>query len=491
MFNRLYIFCLGVGALPAASLVFASLTSPLLVQARNPAEAALHFQQGIADMNGNNLGKAVNEFEAALRLDANSLDARYALSAACWKLGDREGAIQLLRQVVKQNPSFAAEAHYNLGLELKQAGDLDEAARELSASIRLEPRSAKPYLALCQVQTEKQDLEGALATARKAVELVPDDPETNYDLAEALRLKGDMAGAAEQFARVLQLDAGYPGAHRQLGLTLRQQGKDQAAAAEFQKAILVNNEDAKAQYYLGTTLLRLNDAEQAAVRLNEAWRLNPYDSGTHIALAAALNRLGKTGDAQQELKKAQDLKELEANAGRSRVLLGSAVEHLKKDDAKTALNELRQAAALSPEYPEVQLQLALALHHNHAPSADVEKTLRRAIELNPDDAEAFLQLGLLLQSNGKKTDASDEFRRALDMAPSLVEAHRALARAALDHHDWALAATEFGDILIWKPDDVEARRGLFAASSKQSALRNRPLSKKLPSPERFSFFLVD
>src|SRR5438552_1344648 len=70
-----------------------------------------HFHLGLAYDRMGRSSDAIAEYEATLFREPGLLDARYALSAACWKRGDRAGAITLLRQVLRQHPPFAAEVH--------------------------------------------------------------------------------------------------------------------------------------------------------------------------------------------------------------------------------------------------------------------------------------------------------------------------------------------------------------------------------------------
>ena len=422
--------------------------------------AQAHFHLAMADNLLGRSAEAIREFVATLRIEPQSIDARYALSAACWKLGDYEGAIQLLRQVLKQNPPFAAEAHYNLGLELKQIGQLKEATRELQAAVGLEPDSVGYRTALCQTLTENLDLDGALALAQETIKLAPTNPGPHFDLAEASRVKGDLATAEAQFNQTLQLDPRFPRAHRQLGLVLRQKGLYEAAVGQLQEAVQEDSNDAEVRYLLGSVYLKLNESQHALENLTESVSSNPYDSAAHITLAAILNRLGRKDEAQEELKKAQALDDLKANAGRSRILLGSAAEHVRKGEIDAAIGELRNATELSPEYTEAHFQLVLALQKKGAPAEQVERSLRRVIELKPDYAPAYLQMGLLLQREGQTEKATEEFHRAVGLAPSLVDAHRALAKLAQAAHDWRTAVAEFGAILVWMDDDREARRGL-------------------------------
>ena len=178
---------------------------------------------------------------------------------------------------------------------------------------------------------------------------------------------------------------------------------------------------------------------------------------------------GRSEDAAEHLKEAAKIDALAANAGRSRVLLGSAKDHLHKGETGVALDELRQAADLSPEYPEVQFQLARALKKNGAPPREVVSALQRSIALKPDYAEANFELGLALEMLGENANGLGEIRRSVELAPSLVEAHRVLGEAALKAHDWSGAISEFGAVLAWNETDQAARQKLAIA---QSHLRN-------------------
>ena len=171
------------------------------------------------------------------------------------------------------------------------------------------------------------------------------------------------------------------------------------------------------------------------------------------------------------MRRAQAIDELKANAGRSRVLLGSAVEHLKKDEIDTALDELRQAVSLSPDYADAHFQLARASLRKSGPPAEVIKILRRVIDLKPDEAEAHLELGLLLERMGAP-EAAGELKRSVELAPSLIEAHRALGKMALEARDWAAARSEFSAILAWDWNDRGARLDLSIAQARQNHRSN-------------------
>src|SRR5262249_7949115 len=159
-----------------------------------------------------------------------SIEARFGLSIACAKVGDRDGAIALLRQVIAARPQLA-EAHYNLGLHLwqrfkasvgqKQTKDLDEAVAELTTAVHLDASEPRAWSALGQLLVDRQDLTAAIENLRRAATLARDDPEYAYNLGLALRLTGDVDGAEDALRAALRRNPAHALARRSLGLILR------------------------------------------------------------------------------------------------------------------------------------------------------------------------------------------------------------------------------------------------------------------------------
>ena len=128
---------------------------------------------------------------------------------------------------------------------------------------------------------------------------------------------------------------------------------------------------------------------------------------------------------------------------------------------------MREAVQLSPDFPEAYFRLALALDGASAPPGEIAGALRKVIELEPQHGRAHYELGRVLERQGQKSAARQEFRRAAELAPSLIEAHRALGRVAFESQDWPTAIAEFGSVLAWNPNDGEARRAMESARSRQ------------------------
>ena len=434
--------------------------------------APAHYHLASAYTRANNQKEAVHEYEKALWLQPTMVEARNGLSAVCWKSGDLDGAIRLLQQIIDANPGFW-EARYNLGLalwqhyrdpgRLPQKDDLEEAIRQLRAALQQQPGQPKIYLVLGQVLAETEDLAGGVEILRKGADLAHGDPEYLYNLGSALRMEGDLNAAEQAFRKTLQLRPDHAQARRALGLVLRQRGELEAAAAEFRRAASQQPTDAEIRHNLGSVLLSLNDLSGAIDELRQAVSLDPYYSEAHLTLAQALQKSGQPKEAQKERDEAKRIDTLRSNRGRAVVLLQAADGLAQGGDKIKAIEELRQAVQLSPDFPEAYFRLALTLDSSSASLDEIAAVLRKVIELDSDHALAHYRLGLVRKRQGRVEEAQAEISRASELAPGLCDAYLALAEAAVTNRDWSKALDEYVRYLAWEPNDEVVRRDLSIA----------------------------
>ena len=146
-------------------------------------QAAAHLNKAVVYTNLNQLGKAEEEYQTALRLDPLFVPARVNLAMLCDQLGNKAEAEKQFRKVIELEPELA-EAHYSLGLLLAENEDrLQEAAGFLSTAARLAPENPRIHynrgLAF-QKLGQPKEAEEAL---REAYRLAPAVPDFLYALA--------------------------------------------------------------------------------------------------------------------------------------------------------------------------------------------------------------------------------------------------------------------------------------------------------------------
>lgn len=129
-----------------------------------------------------------------------------------------------------------AAVHYNLGVELKDKGDLDGAIAEYRTAIRLDPDFASAHYNLGVALTHKGDLDGTIAEYRTAIRLYPDDAYAHNNLGATLEEKGDLDGGIREYREALHLKPDDAIAHNNLANALMQKGDLLAALDEVEKA---------------------------------------------------------------------------------------------------------------------------------------------------------------------------------------------------------------------------------------------------------------
>ena len=147
------------------------------------------------------------------------------------------------------NPKY----HREIGrFEAAVGSDLDLAAKEADAAIRLAPTDASNYHVRGLIALREDDLRGALVWFDKALRFNPKSTQTIYQMAAAYRALGDARGCESSFRRLLEIenspyeqirgvpelvDLTYVWAHLYFGDKYSRQKKYTSAIAEYRAAI--------------------------------------------------------------------------------------------------------------------------------------------------------------------------------------------------------------------------------------------------------------
>lgn len=117
--------------------------------------------------------EAVRYFQAAIRMNPTSDDARYDLAEICFQAGRYQDALEQLLQISSEGQKEAAD--------LALAGDIyahlgryDEAVRSLTQAIAVSPDDDQYYVSLALVQLQGGKSENADMTARRGLARIPD-----------------------------------------------------------------------------------------------------------------------------------------------------------------------------------------------------------------------------------------------------------------------------------------------------------------------------
>jgi tetratricopeptide (TPR) repeat protein len=219
------------------------------------------------------------------------------------------------------------------------------------------------------------------------------------------------------------------------GLRRHQAGQLAKAEREYQQVLTADPQNAEALHLLGLVAESRGNAELAGVLMVRAIAVRGPVAEYCASLARVLRSQGKLSQAEVCYRQAADvlarhLAEQPGSASGWR-LLASVLQALGSPE--DALDALRRATTLLPEWPEAQHDLGLALA-NEGRLQEAEEAYQTALRARPDFPEALCNLGNVLRRMNRAAEAVPRYRSALRKRPDFVEAkyNLGLALQALD-----------------------------------------------------------
>lgn len=153
-------------------------------------------------------------------------------------------------------------AYNNYGVEVGEAGRMDDALKSFEAAVQLNPRYATALGNLGIAYRKKRMYDQASATLRKALAIAPNDPKAEFNLAIVLAAEKKYTEAWEHYEAALRLtpnDRGirlsYSDALSNYGALMGQSGKREDAISIFRRALEVNPDNQTARHNLEYTLI--------------------------------------------------------------------------------------------------------------------------------------------------------------------------------------------------------------------------------------------
>jgi tetratricopeptide (TPR) repeat protein len=339
--------------------------------------------------------RAASYYERSVQLDPQDATRQYKLGLARYRAGSPSAAVAPLRRAVGLNDNFG-EAHYLLGLVLRDTQAVPQAITSIEHAIRVAP---------------------TLTAARE-------------ELADLYRAAGRPVDELTQLQSLASLDPHTP---REIAIALAQsrQGQFDGAIATLTNAAAHDPNDSQVQLALGRVYLAR--AERGFDRLSVTLALDALEralggaaqrSESLALLGRALYLSNDYAGAERLLREAVTTSPLMVDAFS---YLADACERLGKlNDARDALNHL-DALEGDTARPAVRASRArrigsLALRAGDAAAA--RTYLQRAIDGGERDATTLGQLA----DASWRTGRLDEARAALTSALALEPRNLALLR---------------------------------------------------------------
>jgi len=220
------------------------------------------------------LDEAVQQYQQAVQLKPDFVQAQYNLANALRLQGKSVAAITAYQQTLKLKPDFAI-AYFYLANLFKEAGKIPEAITAYKTGIQLNPNVAAAHNNLGNILKDLGQLDLALACYKYAIKLNPNYAETYNNIGNILKDQGQLKQAIEFYHKAIHLEPSLAQAYRNLGTALRRQGQLEKAIEAYQHALKIDPTLAEAA--IGICLSQLPiiyETTEELVTRREAYQLH-------------------------------------------------------------------------------------------------------------------------------------------------------------------------------------------------------------------------
>jgi tetratricopeptide (TPR) repeat protein len=186
-------------------------------------------------------------------------------------LGEMAAARAGYARAVALQPDHA-EAHYNLGNLLKEAGEIEPAIERYRGALAARPGMIGALFNLANLLQDQGRLDDAIATWHRLLALAPNHAEAHAGLGNGLQQQGQVTAALAAYRQALAIKPSFPEAHYNLANTLQDDGQVGAALVHFRTAIELQPDYVEAHWNRSLALLVTGDLEAGWPEYEWRWR---------------------------------------------------------------------------------------------------------------------------------------------------------------------------------------------------------------------------
>ncbi len=299
-----------------------------------------------------------------------------------------------------------AQAYLQRGLDLYAQGNLVKARLEFKNVLQIDPRNARAWFMLGQIEERQENRSGAYDAYTRAVELDPVDREARIRKG-VLALAGDEPESAlAEVEAVLSTSRTDPGALALRAAVKQRQGDLDGGVTDAQAALAQNPAHREALSVLASIRVEQGQPAEAKALLETAVKSHPNDTALKLALASVYEQLGEPAAVRRLLI---ELVEQEPDTFDHRLRL--ARFFAAQRDLDLAEQTLRAAVEAAPGDLERKLTLLDFLAESKGHGAAITE-LEGWIEAEPDDYDLRFALIDRYRDAGQ-LDAMDAALRAV------------------------------------------------------------------------------
>jgi len=401
-----------------------------------PTFALAHVHRGVAYRLQGDLERALPDFNEALRLDPN-LGYGYFCRGQLWenkKDWDQVIADQTesIRCSATYPPAFGSRAY-----ALVEKREYARAVADCTEALRLDPQYAYGHLVRGNAHRLLREHEKALADLTEAIRLDPRRAAAYSCRGQVHQAQKDFERAIQDFTEAIRLDPKYGAPYYYRGLAYNDRNEYDKAVADLSEAIRQNPTYPGAHQHRGAAHLGLRNYDKAVADATEALRLAPRNAAAYRTRGNAYAGLRQYDKAVADLGDAIRLepKNWEGFFNRGNV-------YFDKREWEIAIADFTDALALNPELFGAFNNRGLC----HRYKNDYDKAIADftdAYRINTRSALALNNRGEVYRLKKEPGLALADFSEALRLAPDYAAAF--INRASVQHFQLEKYASAIDD----------------------------------------------
>ena len=328
--------------------------------------------------------------------------------------GDRKAIQGVVNELTAPHLQFA-EAHYARSVAAFEARDLTTAREEARQALELKPDWETAALLRAQLTEDRNE---ALTALGIFIAANPQAREARLAYARALAADKRYADARREFNTLLEQGAADPAKQGDIVFAVAvlslQLNDTQVAEKHLRRLVEIGHAEAdKARYFLGQIAEEGKRPDEALKWFGEVGPGEHY-LAARLHAANVLAKQSRIDEARRHLQESEAANPRE----RAQLLIGEAQILREAGRLADAHAALTAALERQPDQPELIYETAL-LAERLGRADELERRLRRLLEIKPDHAHAMNALGYSLADRNIRLDeARSLIEHALEIAPN-------------------------------------------------------------------------
>ena len=183
-------------------------------------------------------------------------------------------AIELFQAALKLKPDMV-EPHVNLGFCYGKQGDIQKQIYPLEEAVKLKPDLPNVRHSLGLAYYDARMYHRAIGEFERVNKLDPSSIDVHFKLGMALCKIGRYANAIPEFRKCLEVSSDWYEAHTNLGTCYLKTGNVDGAIENFKEAVRLRPDSAEAYYNLGEAYVRVERFDEALALFRKALNISP------------------------------------------------------------------------------------------------------------------------------------------------------------------------------------------------------------------------